>query len=118
MLLQETVRKKCGDSQSMMLWDDDDFAFCYTSPRSGTTILAAGNVPFLPTGVFRKEIPGIFGRALFSSFWAWRLLLIALASICPDFYRNRSGAAGHAALCCKRNPKGQHGGAAASADAG
>ena len=50
MLLQESVRKKCGDSQSMMLWDDDDFAFCYTSPRSGTTILAAGNVPFLAKG--------------------------------------------------------------------
>lgn len=48
--LQAAVREKCGESQSMMLWDDDNFVFCYTSPRSGTTILAAGNVPFLAKG--------------------------------------------------------------------
>ena len=45
--IQEAVRKSCGDSSSMLVWNDDEFAFGYTSPRSGTTILAAGSVPFL-----------------------------------------------------------------------
>ncbi len=48
--LQAAVRERCGSSQSMLLWDDESFTFCYTSPRSGTTILAAGNVPFLARG--------------------------------------------------------------------
>lgn len=48
--LQQMVHKRCGDSQSMLLWDDAGFAFCYTSPRSKTTLLAAGDVPFLAKG--------------------------------------------------------------------
>ncbi|WP_196605263.1 ATP-binding protein [Pectinatus haikarae] len=48
--LQATVRQKCGSSQSTMLWDDESFTFSYTSPRSGMTIMAAGNAPFLAKG--------------------------------------------------------------------
>lgn len=46
--LEELAAAKVGYSDTAaMLWDDQDFIFAYTSPRSGTRILAAGNVPFL-----------------------------------------------------------------------
>ncbi len=38
---------RCSGQQSMLRWDEDGFAFRYTAQRSGTTILAAGQVPFL-----------------------------------------------------------------------
>lgn len=49
-VLQDMVQQRCGSSQSMMVWDDAGFAFRYVSPRSGTTVLAAGSTPFLAKG--------------------------------------------------------------------
>ena len=48
--LSAAVRQKYGDSPSMLIWDNDGFTFYYESPRSKTTILATGQVPFLVKG--------------------------------------------------------------------
>ena len=44
--VQAAVRKKCGASPSAMAWDENTFAFTYTSGHNGTVILAAGTTPF------------------------------------------------------------------------
>ena len=48
--LQQEVLARCGDSTSTMLWEDEHFTFYYVAPRSQTTILAAGDAPFLGQG--------------------------------------------------------------------
>lgn len=48
--LQQLIAAKCPSSSSSLYWDNDGIAFRYTSPKSGTTILAAGHLPFLAQG--------------------------------------------------------------------
>ena len=79
--LQAAVRERCGASQSMLLWDDDGFAFCYTSPRSGTTILAAGNVPFLAKGSIPEGNTRDIWEALLFVFLGLAILFIIVFGV-------------------------------------
>lgn len=83
--LMKVVHSKCGNSQSTMLWDDDGFAFSYTSPYTGTTVLAAGNVPFLSKGDVPQENT--------KTFWEVVLLLVLglalIIIIAAGFYLSR-----------------------------
>lgn len=50
--LADRVLQKAHGQQTVMTWDGDGFFFRYSSPRSGTTIIAAGNTPFIAkTGI-------------------------------------------------------------------
>ena len=48
------ILSKYGPNPSVMNWDHDGFDFSYVSPRSGTIVMAAGDVPFLA----KNTIPG------------------------------------------------------------
>ena len=41
------VQKQCGNAASAMSWNNEDFAFIYSSPRRDTVIWAAGQMPFV-----------------------------------------------------------------------
>ena len=68
--LQQEVLSRCGDSTSTMLWEDEHFTFYYVAPRSQTTILAAGDAPFLG-----QERPMGRDKAL------WRYILTAILGV-------------------------------------
>lgn len=83
--LQSAVGKKSGGQHTAMIWDDDGFYFSYLSPRSGTQILAAGNVPLLAKGGIREGTAKNLLRTA-----AVLILLIAVAVILfMGFYLSR-----------------------------
>lgn len=45
---------KAHGQQTVMTWDGDGFFFRYTSPHSGTTVIAAGNTPFIAKSGIRE----------------------------------------------------------------
>lgn len=45
--IRQLVQKQCGDAASAMSWNNEDFAFIYSSPRRDTVIWAAGHMPFV-----------------------------------------------------------------------
>ena len=50
--LADRVLQKAHGQKTVMTWDGDGFFFRYSSPHSGTTIIAAGNTPFIAkTGI-------------------------------------------------------------------
>lgn len=57
--LADRVLQKAHGQKTVMTWDGDGFFFRYSSPHSGTTIIAAGNTPFIAkTGIREaKEVP-------------------------------------------------------------
>ena len=52
--LADRVLKKAHGQQTVMTWDGDGFFFRYTSPHSGTTVIAAGNTPFIAKSGIRE----------------------------------------------------------------
>lgn len=53
--IEQTVRQHCGESPSMMQWNDEGFVFSYTAQHNDTTILASGETPFLSKGGQAEE---------------------------------------------------------------
>ena len=45
--IRHLVQMQCGDAASAMSWNNEDFAFIYSSPRRDTVIWAAGHMPFV-----------------------------------------------------------------------
>ena len=45
--IRHLVQMQCGDAASAMSWNNEDFAFIYSSPRRDTVIWAAGQMPFV-----------------------------------------------------------------------
>lgn len=45
--IQKLVQKQCGSAASAMSWNNEDFAFVYSSPHRDTVIWAAGQMPFV-----------------------------------------------------------------------
>ena len=52
--LADRVLWKSHGQQTVMTWDGDGFFFRYTSPHSGTTVIAAGNTPFIAKSGIRE----------------------------------------------------------------
>lgn len=52
--LADRVLWKAHGQQTVMTWDGDGFFFRYTSPHSGTTVIAAGNTPFIAKSGIRE----------------------------------------------------------------
>lgn len=52
--LADRVLWKTHGQQTVMTWDGDGFFFRYTSPHSGTTVIAAGNTPFIAKSGIRE----------------------------------------------------------------
>ncbi|MCQ5334035.1 sensor histidine kinase, partial [Megasphaera massiliensis] len=52
--LANRVLEKAQGQQTIMTWDGDGFFFRYSSPHSGTTIIAAGNTPFIAKSGIRE----------------------------------------------------------------
>lgn len=48
--LRRKALERCGESDSMQLWDDEGFAFRYYSSNRDTLILAIGATPFMVKG--------------------------------------------------------------------
>lgn len=44
--IQALVQNQCGNTDSAMSWNNENFAFVYSSPYHDTTIWAAGKMPF------------------------------------------------------------------------
>ncbi|MGN0948930.1 MAG: ATP-binding protein [Megasphaera sp.] len=54
--LADAVLRKANGQPTVMTWDGDGFFFRYTSPRSGTTVIAAGHIPFIAKTGIREGI--------------------------------------------------------------
>lgn len=52
--LADRVLWKAHGQQTVMTWNGDGFFFRYTSPHSGTTVIAAGNTPFIAKSGIRE----------------------------------------------------------------
>ena len=89
--LANRVLEKAHGQQTIMTWDGDGFFFRYSSPHSGTTIIAAGNTPFIAkSGIREGMAKNVIQGLLIFIVGTASVIIIACGSSCRASYRAKS----------------------------